>query len=149
MSAAVSSIEISCPPEEVFSYVTDPLRFAEWQDDVVSVRLTNGPPVRVGSQFTTTRRIGRVERTMTQQITRIDPPKSWAVRGVDGPIRPDATITVASLNAGARSRVTFTLDFHGHGIGVPLVSMVRRMAARGAPLSYRNLKRRLEGDNAS
>ncbi len=149
MSATVSSIEISCPPEEVFSYVTDPLRFVEWQDDVVSVQLTKGPPAQVGSQFTTTRRIGGVERTMTQQITRIDPPKSWAVHGVDGPIRPDATVTVESLNDGARSRVTFALDFHGHGIGVPLVPMVRRMAARGAPMSYRNLQQRLESDDPS
>jgi hypothetical protein len=45
--------------------------------------------------------------------------------------------------------VTFALDFHGHGIGVPLVPMVRRMAAKGAPLSYRNLQQRLESDDPS
>lgn len=53
-------------------------------------------------------------------------------------------ITVEPLDDGARSRVTFALDFEGHGIGVPLVPMVRRMAAKGAPASYRNLKERLE-----
>ena len=39
MSAFVSSIEIDRAPADVFAYVTDPARFSEWQDDVVSVRM--------------------------------------------------------------------------------------------------------------
>jgi len=140
----VSSIEIARPPDRVFSYVTDPSRFAEWQDDVVSVRMEGGGTPGVGSRFTTTRRIGGVERTMTQEITEIHPPRSWAARAVAGPIRARADITVEPSNDRARSRVTFALDFDGHGIGVPLVPMVRRMAAKQAPRSYRNLKKRLE-----
>ena len=66
MPPIVSSIEIDRPPDEVFSYVTDPSRFAEWQYDVVSVRIESGRPPSLGSRFTTTRRIGRAERTMTQ-----------------------------------------------------------------------------------
>jgi hypothetical protein len=40
--------------------------------------------------------------------------------------------------------VTFTLDITGHGIGVPLVPLVRRQAQKGAPGSYRRLKEILE-----
>jgi uncharacterized protein YndB with AHSA1/START domain len=145
MPPIVSSIEIARPPEEVFSYVTDPSRFAEWQHDVVSVRMEGGRPPGVGSRFTTTRRIGGTERTMTQEITEIDAPRSWAAHGVDGPIRPNAGITVEPVNDGARSRVTFALDFEGHGIGKPLVPVIRRQAMKVAPTSYRNLKDRLEG----
>jgi uncharacterized protein YndB with AHSA1/START domain len=140
----VSSIEIARPPEEVFSYVTDPSRFAEWQYDVVSVSMEGGRPPGVGSRFTTTRRIGRAERTMTQEITEISPPRSWAAQGVAGPIRPNANITIEPLSDNTRSRVTFALDFGGHGAGLPLVAVVRRMARKGAPISYRNLKERLE-----
>ncbi|PWU46488.1 hypothetical protein DLE60_01920 [Micromonospora globispora] len=142
MAAIVSNIEIARPPDEVFAYVTDPSRFAEWQDDVVRAEAA-GPPV-VGSRFTTTRRIGGVERTMTQEVTESSPPRRWAVHGVDGPIRPNVTINVEPLDDGARSRVTFALDFEGHGLGAALVPMVRGMAAKGAPASYRNLKERLE-----
>src|SRR5215211_6711252 len=144
MPPIVSTIEIGRPPDEVFSYVTDPSRFAEWQDDVVSVRVEGGGRPGLGSRFTTVRRIGAVERTMTQEITEANAPRSWAARGVDGPIRPMANVTVEPVGDGARSRVTFTLDFEGHGIGVPLVPVVRRMAAKGAPISYRNLRERLE-----
>ena len=37
MAAIVESIDISRRPEDVFSYVTDPSHFPEWQDSVVSL----------------------------------------------------------------------------------------------------------------
>ncbi|HEV8205431.1 MAG TPA: SRPBCC family protein [Actinophytocola sp.] len=144
MPPIVSTIEIGRPPAEVFSYVTDPSRFAEWQHDVVAVRIEEGRPPGVGTRFTTTRRIGHTERTMTQEITEITAPTSWAARGVDGPIRPHANVTVEPLDGGTRSRVRITLDFEGHGIGVPLLPLIRRQAEKGGSASYRNLKRLLE-----
>ena len=54
---------------------------------------------------------------MTQEVTELRPPMSWAVHGVDGPIRPSARVTVAPLDGGHQ---------------------------RAAPVSYRNLKQRLE-----
>jgi uncharacterized protein YndB with AHSA1/START domain len=145
MPPMVSHIEIARPPDEVYAYVTDPSRFAEWQHDVVRVRILGGRPPSAGSRFTTTRRIGPVEQTMTQEITELNPPRSWAARGVDGPIRASADVTVQPLEGGTRSRVTIALDFEGQGIGKLLpLDVIRRMAAKGAPRSYRNLKDRLE-----
>jgi uncharacterized protein YndB with AHSA1/START domain len=144
MAPIVSSIEIARPPEEVFAYATDPARFGEWQDDVVGVRVDGGGPPGVGSRFTTVRRVGGAERTMTQEITEASAPRRWAARAVDGPVRPNATVTVEPLGDGAGSRVTFSLDFEGHGIGRPLLPMIRRQAVKQAPRSYRKLKERLE-----
>jgi uncharacterized protein YndB with AHSA1/START domain len=144
MAPLVSSIDIARPPDEVFAYVTDPVHFPEWQADVVSVRWETDQPPAVGARFITTRRIGGAERTMTQEITRNDPPTSWAARGIDGPIRAYATISIEPVSGGAGSRVTFTLDFEGHGLGVPLLPLVRRQARKGAPGSYENLKKLLE-----
>jgi uncharacterized protein YndB with AHSA1/START domain len=145
MPPIVSSFEIARPPEQVYAYVTDPSRFPEWQDDVVRVRVEGDHTPGVGTRFTTTRKIGRVEQTTIQEITERTPPRSWSCRGVDGPFRPGAGITVEPLGGGTRSRVTIALDFEGHGIGrlLPL-DVIRRMAAKGAPRSYRNLKERLE-----
>jgi hypothetical protein len=145
MPSMVSHVEIARPPDEVFAYATDPSRFAEWQQDVVRVRIQGGGPPSVGSRFTTTRRIGGVEYGYTQEITELNPSRSWAVRGVDGPFRPGADITVEPLDGGTRSRVTFALDFQGRGIGKLLsLDVIRRMALKQAPRSYRNLKERLE-----
>src|SRR3954466_6089703 len=112
MAPLIHVIEIARPPQEVFAVATDPLRFAEWQPDVVHVQVSDS------SQIATTRRMTGGERTIVQEITRNEPPHSWAVRAVDGPIRPHATITVEPISGGAGSRVTFTLDFEGHGLGV-------------------------------
>lgn len=144
MPPIVSHIDIACPPAEVFGYATDPSRFVEWQDDVVGVRIHGGRPLGVGSRFTTTRRVARLEFSYTQEITALDPPSSWAARGVDGPLRPSASITIEPLAEGIRSRVTFTLDFQGKGIGKLVPEVVRQLALKGAPKSYQHLKERLE-----
>ena len=147
MAPLVSTIEIARPPGEVFAYVTDPSRFGEWQRDVVAVRHQDGRPGQVGSRFITTRRIGGSERSMTQEVTESSAPRRWAARAVDGPVRPNATVAVEPLG-GSGSRVTFSLDFEGHGIGRPLLPVVRRQARRAAPVSYRALKALLErGDD--
>ncbi|MBO0867474.1 MAG: SRPBCC family protein [Micromonosporaceae bacterium] len=139
MAPLVSTIEVARPPHEVFAVATDPLRFPEWQRDVVRVRMLDG------SRFASTRRMPGGARTIVQAITRNDPPYSWAAAGVEGAIRPAATLTIEPIDGGARSRVTFTLDFEGHGVGVPLVPLIRRTAGRFAPASYENLRRLMEG----
>jgi uncharacterized protein YndB with AHSA1/START domain len=106
MAPIVSSVEIARPPEEVFSYVTDPSRMAEWQESVVSARLEGAGPPAVGSKAITNRRVGRRERAMTMEMTNLSPPRSWAARGIDGPIRGIVNGTVEPLDDGARSRVT-------------------------------------------
>ena len=147
MAPIVSTIEVARPPEEVYRYVTDPSRFAEWQPDVVRVDSAAGP-LGVGARFTTVRRISGTERTIVQEVTEARPVTSWVTHGVDGPIRPHAVVTIEPLSGGAGSRVTFSLDYEGHGIGVPLIPLVRRLTRGQAPKSYQNLKNLLEGGSA-
>jgi carbon monoxide dehydrogenase subunit G len=145
MAPIVSSIEIARPPEEVFAYVSDPSRLAEWQESVVSARAEGGGPPVVGSRAVTIRKIGRVERSMTMEMTNINPPRDWAVRGIDGPVRGVVNGTVEPLDDGARSRVTIELDFEAHGLGKLLVPLVvRRQAQKEMPRNLQNLKERLE-----
>jgi uncharacterized protein YndB with AHSA1/START domain len=146
MAPFISSTEVARPAERVFAYVTDPSRFTEWQQGVVSGRM-DAPTTRVGSRCTTVRTIGGREREVNTNITEYDPPRRWADRGIDGPIRAIIGVTVEPLAGGARSRVTIEVDFTGHGIGrllVPLI--VRRQAAREMPGNMRRLRERLEAD---
>jgi uncharacterized protein YndB with AHSA1/START domain len=141
----INSVEIARSPEQVFAYVTDPSRLAEWQESAVSTRLEGGDATAVGSRVVVVRRIGRGERTMTVELAELNPPTSWAIRGVDGPVRGNVKGTVEPLDDGARSRVTIELDFEGHGIGKLLVPLVvRRQAQKEMPKNMQNLKERLE-----
>lgn len=147
MAAIVESIDISRRPEDVFSYVTDPSHLAEWQESVVSVRREGDAPIAVGSRAVVTRRVGRREWPMTAEVAELSPPRSWGIRGVDGPVRGIVKGTIEPLDNGERSRVTIALDFEAHGIGKLLVPLVvRRQARSEMPRNEQKLKQLLEQD---
>lgn len=138
------SIEVARSVEEVFTYVTDPSRFSEWQKGVVSGHMDSAGAPKVGDHCHTTRRIGFSDRPDTSELVRFDPPRQWGVRGVDGPIRAVVDVTVEP-HSDTSAEVTIALEFEGHGVGrllVPLV--VRRQANREMPVNLAALKERLE-----
>jgi hypothetical protein len=144
MSLIGATTEVDRPAAEVFAYATDPTRFSEWQKGVVDGHLDQADTPQVGARCFTTRRIGGANRPVTSQLAHIDPPKSWGVRGVDGPIRATADLTVEPLTE-TRSRLTIAVDFEGHGIGKILVPLlVRRHAQKEMPANLAMLKQRLE-----
>ncbi len=148
MAAIVESVEISRRPEDVFSYVTDPSRLPEWQESVVSVRRQDDAPLAVGSRAVVTRRVGRREWPMTAELSELNPPRSWGVRGVDGPVRGNVKGAIQPLGEGERSRVTIALEFEAHGIGKLLVPLiVRRQARTEMPKNMEKLKESLEQDS--
>jgi hypothetical protein len=148
MPPIVTSAEIGRPAAEVFAYATDPSRFSEWQKGVVDGHMdgaANGSQTpAVGAKCVTTRRIGGANRPSTAELVYIDPPKTWGVRGTDGPIRAAVDVLVEPL-ADSRSRLTISVDFTGHGIGKLLVPLiVRREARQEMPENMSALKQRLE-----
>jgi uncharacterized protein YndB with AHSA1/START domain len=139
-----TSIEIDRPAEDVFSYATDPTRFSEWQKGVVDGSMeTSGDP-QVGDRCRTTRRIGLAKRPVTSQVSHVDPPSTWSVRGVYGPIRAAVDVEVDALTT-SRARLTISIEFEGHGIGRVLVPLiVEREARKEMPENLATLKKRLE-----
>lgn len=147
MTAIRETIDISRRPEDVFNYVTDPSHLPEWQESAVSVRPVGEAPLEVGSRVVVTRRIGRREFPMTAEVAELDPPRSWRMRGIDGPVRGDVKGTIEPLGDGERSRVTMSLDFETHGIGKMLGPLVVRPHARKEmPRDEQKLKGLLEGN---
>jgi carbon monoxide dehydrogenase subunit G len=146
MAPIVTSAEIDRPADEVFAYATDPARFSEWQQGVIDGHMdgpADGTPA-VGAKCVTTRRIGGANRPSTSELTHIDPPKTWGVQGIDGPIRATVEVRVEPLTD-ARSRLTISVDFTGAGIGKILVPlMVRREARKEMPDNIAALKRLIE-----
>jgi hypothetical protein len=74
----------------------------------------------------------------------IDPPRTWSVRGTDGPIRAAVDVLVEPVTD-ARSRLTISVDFTGYGIGKVLVPlMVRREARKEMPENMAALRQLIE-----
>ncbi|MDT5039405.1 MAG: hypothetical protein QOE51_390 [Actinoplanes sp.] len=144
MPPITTSTEVGRSAQDVFAYATDPARFHEWQQGVVDGHMDQPGTPAVGARCLTIRRIGGAERPATSEVTHIDPPATWGVRGVDGPIRAVVDVTVEPL-AARRCRLTITVDFEGHGIGKVLVPLVVRRAARKEmPGNLATLKQNLE-----
>lgn len=146
----ISTVEIDCEPEQTFAFVTDPTRFAEWQNGVVTAHMeTSGTPA-VGDKCLMTRRVGFAQRVTTSAVTHVDPPRTWGVRGIDGPVRATVNVTVEGLDGGKRSRVAIDVEFKGNGIGKLLVPLVvGPQAAKEMPANLKRLKQRLEEPGAS
>jgi hypothetical protein len=143
MQPIVTSAEIGRPAAEVFAYATDPVRFSEWQKGVVDGHM-EGPADAAGARCMMTRRIGGANRTSTSELVHVDPPRSWRVEGRDGPVRAAVDVLVEPVSD-ARSRLTITVDFTGHGIGKLLVPLlVRPEARKEMPDNMAALKQRME-----
>jgi hypothetical protein len=148
MAPIVTSAEIERPAAEVFAYATDPARFPEWQQGVVDGHM-DGPgdgvqAPAVGAKCVTTRRSGGADRPSTSELVHIDPPRTWRVRGTDGPIRAAVDVLVEPVTD-SHSRLTISVDFTGHGIGKILVPlMVRPEARKEMPGNIAALKQRME-----
>jgi hypothetical protein len=151
VTATVVSTDINRSAAEVYTFATDPTRFSRWQAGVVDGHLEHAtdpgvasPAPTIGTRCMTTRRIGGADRSSTSLITHIDPPRTWGVRGIDGPIRAIVDLTVEPLDD-HRSRLTISVDFTGHGIGRLLVPLlVRRQARTEMPHNLAELKRAVE-----
>ena len=144
MAPTIACAVVDRPAAEVFAYATDPTRFREWQQGVIDAHLDPPGPAQVGTKCLTTRRIGGANRAVTAVLTHIDVPRTWGVRGIDGPIRATVDVTVEPVTE-TSSRLTIAVDFDGHGIGALLVPLiVRRQAHKEMPANVEALKRRVE-----
>jgi hypothetical protein len=148
MPPIVTSAENGRPAAEVFACATGPARFSQWQKGVADGHMdgpANGTRTpAVGAKCVTTRRIGGANRRSTAELPHIDPPRTWGVRGTDGPVRAGVEVLVEPV-AGSRSRLTISVDFTGHGTGKILVPlMVRREARKEMPANMAALKQKME-----
>src|SRR5579859_3379781 len=148
MPPIVTTAEIGRPADRVFACATDPALFPRWQKGVTDGHMEGpaggtGVP-EVGAKCVTTRRIGGAGRAAVSEIAHIDPPRTWGVRGTDGPIRATVDVLVEPVTD-SRSRLTISVDFTGHGVGKVLVPlMVRREARKEMPGNIAALKRLIE-----
>src|SRR5438067_5359723 len=143
MTPIVESTDADRPAADVYAYVTDPARFNEWQQGVVSGRMERDDESRP-HRCITVRKVGFTTRTATAELVRDDPPRAWGVRGIDGPVRAWVDVTVEPITD-ASSRVTVSVEFDGHGIGKLLVPMlILSQARREMPANMSTLKSRIE-----
>ena len=148
MAAIVQSVEIARPPAEVFGYISDPTRRTEWQDTVEKVEVEHATEAGVGTRVREQRRMQKITRSFTWEVTEYEPGRRYAFRGIDGPLRAAVAMTLAPLDEGNRTRLSTEIDFEGFGLGKALAMLARRDARKVLPVNGEHLKQRLEGGAA-
>jgi hypothetical protein len=144
MAATVESIEIARRAEEVFTYMLDPLHYAEWDDSVVSAHREDPSPLTMGSKTTVLHRMGPWKVPTTEEVVEWNPPRQFTNRGVSGPLAGVARCTIEPLNDGRRSRLTIALEIEAHGLGRLLLPVARSRARRTLPKQLKKLQAILE-----
>lgn len=140
MAGAVESIEISRRPEDVFTYLLEPLYYPEWDSSVVSAHREDPSPLTVGSKTTVLHRMGPWKVPTTEELVELNPPREFTNRGVSGPLAGVSRCTVEPLNGGRRSRLTIALEIEARGLGKLLLPLARSRARRALPQQLEKMK---------
>jgi carbon monoxide dehydrogenase subunit G len=107
------SIMINRPQQEVFDYITDPAKSAEWQSGVSSGEWTSDGPPGVGSTFRTSARYLGRNMDSELEITHWDPPNRVSFKVASGPVPAEFTNTLEAQDDGTLMSLTAQAEFGG------------------------------------
>lgn len=134
------TLEIERPAEEVFGYLTDVSRLAEWQTSAESAELEG--ELREGARIREVRTFMGRSATSTLEVTEYEPPRRFSLRVVEGPIRYSVEHALEPLDG--RTRVTFVGRGETKGVPRLLQGAVRRAVERQFLKDLEAFKRTLE-----
>jgi uncharacterized protein YndB with AHSA1/START domain len=135
-----SSIEIARSPQEVFAYLTDPVKLSTWQDAEEVSQLTPGS-VGAGTRFREVHRILGIRRVEITEVVVCEPGRRFDIRVVDGP-PVDGRWDFEEAGTGTRLTLTPTARLPGPlRVAEPLCEF---MTALLMEYFHRRLKRALE-----
>jgi ligand-binding SRPBCC domain-containing protein len=138
-----SQIDIDRPIGEVFAYVTDPAKLAEWQETTVSVTKETAGPMGAGTRLREVRRAPLGKRVESRvEVSEYERDRVFATRILDGPLKIDGGWRFEGDDGHTRLRFAAQGDLHGPlRLVEPLVTRVLR---RQFGIYHRRLKENLE-----
>jgi uncharacterized protein YndB with AHSA1/START domain len=137
-----TSVRIDRPIEEVFAFVSDPLRFPRWNSAVQAVHATSGETGEPGSTYLMVRDLpsGRVENDL--EVFARKHPSEFGIRTTSGPTPFVYRYRFASH--GADTVVHLDASVELPGVTAVLGPLAARVVRRGVDANFATLKRTLE-----
>jgi uncharacterized protein YndB with AHSA1/START domain len=136
-------VRVARPPEDVFGYLTDTEKLAEWQKGTVEVRRDASGPLTRGERLHEVHAAMGRRLESTVEVAEIDPPRAFALHVVDGPMPVDGRWTLEPDGSGTLVRFTGEGSLKGPlRIVEPIVRRTLERQFRG---HHERLKRVLEG----
>jgi uncharacterized protein YndB with AHSA1/START domain len=141
------TVVVDRPVEQVFAYVTDPAKLAEWQPNVISVSKETEGPMGAGTRLREVRRgpFGRSVEALVE-VAEYEENRRFDLRIVSGPLPIDGRNEFRPADAGTR------IDFVAEGrisgpfrLAEPILARALRRQFAGY---YERLKELLEPGGA-
>ncbi|MEM6455039.1 MAG: SRPBCC family protein [Acidobacteriota bacterium] len=141
------SVQINAAAAEVFAYATDLSKMGEWNPDILRVQKLDAGPIKAGSIFRETRRVGKREATAAIRVTAHDPPTTHAAESKALWVTLTYTYHFAALDDGM-TRVDLHARAKGWGPGLLFAGWMLRMARKVDGEQLSRLKAAIEHDKA-
>lgn len=141
MQRVERSARIGASVEEVFAYIADLDRLAEWQSGVVSAALTSEGEMGVGSTALVTRQLmgQSIEAPLT--ITEFEPPRRMVIGSEVSGVKALAELDLAPADDGATD-LRFAMEIRGSMLTAFMEPMIAGAAGGDIDASLERLKSR-------
>ena len=93
-------------PQEVFDFISDPTKDAEWRDTSVSAEWISEPPHGVGSTYKSVDKLMGRNIEVTQEITAWDSPNQYGFKGDSGPMTFELTWKLEAQDNGTKATIS-------------------------------------------
>jgi uncharacterized protein YndB with AHSA1/START domain len=136
------TVEIACPPENVFAALTDLEHLPEWQSSALAAEADG--PLAVGARIREQRRLMGRELDNELEVSAYDPPRRFALEGRSGPV--PLSVDHELVEDGGKTIL------HVHAQAVPgalfklAEPMIKRTAEQELRADFERLKVRLEAE---
>jgi uncharacterized protein YndB with AHSA1/START domain len=142
MQRVERTASLPASPQEVFAYLADLDRLAEWQAGVVDSRRTSDGPMAVGATATVTRELmgDRIVAPLT--ITAYDPPHRLGIGTEVGGVRVEGTLALAASDGGAATELAFAMEIRASGFSRFMEPMIAGAAGGDIETSLARLTAR-------
>lgn len=142
MASFEHTITISRPVEEVFAFVTDYEKDAQWRSGVEEAVMTSDGPIGVGSTYRGVERFLGRKIESTSEITEFEVDKRFSFKATSGPIPFKASMSFETHGGGTQLSMVAEAELGGFfRIAEPIVV---RVARRQIETEMANLKDLLE-----
>ena len=136
-------VEIDRPPEEVFSYVTNPENLPEWSNLVLEVRRETEGRLQEGERFTTVAKfLGRRFETPFE-VSDHEPHRRHSDRSRGGPFEQEYTYALEETGGGV-TRLTYVAEGEPGGFFRLVGPLLERAGRRQFRADLQSLKDMLE-----
>ena len=143
MQRVERSARIGASPEEVFTYLADLDRLAEWQTGVVSAELTSDGEIGVGSTALVTRQLMGQSIAAPLTVTEYEPPRRMAIGSEVSGVKALAELDLAPADGGATD-LSFSMEIRGSMLTAFMEPMIAGAAGGDIDASLERVKRHFD-----